>query len=213
MIQKMKLGESKVVLPVTEDSDQVSAWVTATATATVETFRPGQQWGGPKGKFNVVRKWDKLFVVRDKYGDERKYSKEGLKALIQQLNLKLVADKKWQEALNKAILILSPFLGMKTFFLARLLQGFLSKAITGSLNQETALTAAPAEYIDQETGWSVQEGEKITVKNMNGEEEVFYVFQKSPISGMLLISKESPELYPPPKPVKDLKMDLNIFGK
>lgn len=61
------------------------------------------------------------------------------------------------------------------------------------------------EFHDNETGWTAQEGEKIQVENRNGEKTDFYVHRIWWYPGMLLIGKESMELYPtkPPQPAKE----------
>jgi hypothetical protein len=73
---------------------------------------------------------------------------------------------------------------------------------------ETCIVAAPLEFQDADTDWTVQEGEKVTVKNIRGEETEFYVQRLPVLPNMLLLGKDSLELYP----TKKLEERVQLVG-
>lgn len=86
----------------------------------VKDLSSGQTWKNHQGKqFSIVDKWSDKFIVKDKYGDKKKYWSQELLKIIQVGEYKLSSEKHLAEAIVKVIEILTPFIG--TDFLTRAL--------------------------------------------------------------------------------------------
>lgn len=86
----------------------------------IKDLSSGQVWKNHQGKqFTIVDKWSDKFIVKDKYGDKKKYWPQELLKIIETDKYKLNSEKHLADAIERVVEILTPFLGVD--FLSRAL--------------------------------------------------------------------------------------------
>lgn len=93
----------------------------------VSHLKPSQLWisKDKREKITILKKWDKYFVVKNKYGDQSKILPEELLAKLTEGEYKLSSSGDIKKAIEQVGLILLPFFMGNKFLLGMIIRGIL----------------------------------------------------------------------------------------
>lgn len=93
-------------------------------TATIidkRTIKVGQKWANDAQMLTIEKQWDKYFIVKDKYGDRQRYTREELAEKLTNQKFRLQKSFDWISLIKTVSFILVPFIG------AAALTGFIKE--------------------------------------------------------------------------------------
>jgi len=96
---------------------------------TEKSLKVGQEWLNPKKeKLVIQKKWFDLFVVKDKFGDEKKMSPTDLVHKLKEEKFKLTKQKDIDHIINSLAILFTPYLNpFAVAFLLNAIKSFLKK--------------------------------------------------------------------------------------